>query len=368
MLTPTLTDRIKNIVNQFRIEGTVVSVEPFGSGHINDSYLVKTLPESAPDYVLQRINHHVFRNIPELTNNILKVTRHLESKLEQASGIGFEVLKLIPSNEGEYFLKDAAGDFWRLYYYVKGSRSYDIVGNPSLAYEGGKAFGLFHAMTSEMDASGLYEVLPDFHNIDTRLKSFHEILDHNPANRVAESSAEIAFVKEREKEMHRIPELLRDGKIAVRVTHNDTKFNNILFNETGRAICIIDLDTIMPGTILYDFGDAIRTGTNTGAEDEADLSKVDLDLSLFEAYAKGYMEIARDFLLNGEVDNLAFSSRYMTFLIGLRFLTDHLDGDHYYRIGFPGHNLQRARAQFRLVSSIEKKLPEMKKIIEKLKS
>jgi Ser/Thr protein kinase RdoA (MazF antagonist) len=167
--------------------------------------------------------------------------------------------------------------------------------------------------------------------------------------------------------MHRILDLLRTGKVPVRVTHNDTKFNNILFNAEGRAICIIDLDTIMPGTILYDFGDAIRTGANTGAEDEADLSKVDLDLSLFEAYSRGYMEVARDFLLPGEIDNLPFSTRYMTFLIGLRFLTDHLDGDRYYRIHFPGHNLQRARAQFRLVSRIEKKLPEMEKIIDKLK-
>jgi hypothetical protein len=362
-----LIDRLTDIVNHFITAGEVISIEPFGSGHINDSYLVKTHPESAPDYVLQRINHHVFHNIPELTNNILKVTRHLESRLEQASGKGFEVLKLIPSNTGEYFLKDAEGDFWRLYYYVKGSRSYDIVENTSLAYEGGKAFGHFHAMTSGMDASGLHEVLPDFHNIATRLKSFRDILDRDPANRAAGASAEIAFVNEREKEMHRILDLLRTGKVPVRVTHNDTKFNNILFNAEGRAICIIDLDTIMPGTILYDFGDAIRTGANTGAEDEADLSKVDLDLSLFEAYSRGYMEVARDFLLPGEIDNLPFSTRYMTFLIGLRFLTDHVDGDHYYRIHFPGHNLQRARAQFRLVSRIEKKLPEMEKIIDKLK-
>jgi hypothetical protein len=172
-----LIDRLTDIVNHFITAGEVISIEPFGSGHINDSYLVKTHPESAPDYVLQRINHHVFHNIPELTNNILKVTRHLESRLEQASGKGFEVLKLIPSNTGEYFLKDAEGDFWRLYYYVKGSRSYDIVENTSLAYEGGKAFGHFHAMTSGMDASGLHEVLPDFHNIATRLKSFRDILD-----------------------------------------------------------------------------------------------------------------------------------------------------------------------------------------------
>jgi Ser/Thr protein kinase RdoA (MazF antagonist) len=223
-------------------------------------------------------------------------------------------------------------------------------------------------MTSGMDASGLFEVLPDFHNIETRLKNFYGVLDRDPEKRAAESSAEIAFVRERVKEMHRIADLIREGKVALRVTHNDTKCNNILFNPEGHAICIIDLDTIMPGTILYDFGDAIRTGASTGAEDEADLSKIDLDLNLFEAYARGYLEVAREFLSPEEIANLAFSARYMTFLIGLRFLTDHLDGDHYYRIRFPGHNLQRARAQFRLVTCIENKLPEMKQIIERIKS
>jgi Ser/Thr protein kinase RdoA (MazF antagonist) len=362
-----LDNRLKDIVNHFVTEGTVVSVEPFGSGHINDSYLVKTLPESAPDYVLQRINHNVFRNIPELTSNILKVTRHLASKKSESDG-GFEVLQMIRSVGGEYYHKDPDGNYWRLYQYIGGSRSYDIVENPSLAYEGGKAFGHFHAMTSGMDASGLFEVLPDFHNIETRLKNFYGVLDRDPEKRAAKSSAEIAFVRERVKEMHRIADLIREGKVALRVTHNDTKCNNILFNPEGHAICIIDLDTIMPGTILYDFGDAIRTGASTGAEDEADLSKIDLDLNLFEAYARGYLEVAREFLSPEEIANLAFSARYMTFLIGLRFLTDHLDGDHYYRIRFPGHNLQRARAQFRLVTCIENKLPEMKQIIERIKS
>lgn len=358
------------VIDEFCHNTGVISIKRFGSGHINDSFLVRTHSETTPDFVLQRINRQVFKNIPELTSNILKVTHHLKSRLKSLPEKfdNIEVLQLVPAKDGNFFHRDQAGNFWRMYQYIEGSRSYDIVENTQLAYEGGKAFGCFHYLTSDLDPTGFYEVLPDFHNIVTRLATFRETVGRDPSGRVDDVKKEIDFVKKRAPDMHRIMELGKQGKVPVRVTHNDTKFNNILFNDKNKAICIIDLDTIMPGYILYDFGDAIRTGASTGAEDEKDLSKVNINPDLFESYSRGYLEIAGNFLNQEEFNNLAFSTRYMTFLIGLRFLTDHIDGDKYYKIHFPGHNLQRARAQFKLVSSIEENLSLMEKIIENLKN
>jgi len=350
----------------FRMEGSVVSTHRFGSGHINDSYLVRTMPEEAADYVLQRINHHIFLNVGELMNNIRKVTHHLEKKVKTLKIKDYRVLELIPAMEGGFLIRDDDGNFWRLYRYVDGSRSYDIVKNPQLAYEGGKAFGMFQYLVSDMEVSTMYEILPGFHDISLRLAAFRKSVIEDPEGRVAEVAKEIGFIEERAHEMYRISDLGRLGKIPLRVTHNDTKFNNILFNDQNRAICIVDLDTMMPGYILYDFGDAIRTGANTATEDEQDLEKVDINLEMFEAYASGFLGMAKNFLVPEETGHLAFSARFMTFIIGLRFLTDHIAGDHYYKIHFPGHNLQRARTQFKLLSGMEKNQETMQKIIEKL--
>jgi len=356
-----------NIVNLFETDGIVTSVEPFGSGHINDSYLVTTSPEPATNYVLQRINHSIFTNVPELTNNILRITRHLkEALLTRSSAFGyFQVIQLTQARAGNYFIQDREGNYWRLYNHVKGSRSFDLVQKPEQAYEAGKAYGVFQYLASEFDAKALYEVLPDFHNVASRLASFRETVRLDPAGRVNKVKDEIAFIEARSAEMHTILKLGQHGQIPLRVTHNDTKFNNVLFNEGNKAISVVDLDTVMPGYILFDFGDAIRTGASTGAEDEKDLSKVNIDLDLFEAYSTGYLEIARHFLNAVETDHLAFSAKFMTYLIGLRFLTDHIDGDRYFKTGFPGHNLQRARAQFRLLERMEQNFPSMREIIGK---
>lgn len=360
-------DNLKNIVNQFKTEGTVATITPFGSGHINDSYLVTTEPEEASDYVLQRINHLIFRNVPELTGNILKVTLHLRNKmLCMTSAIGdFQVIQLTPTHTGSFFVYDPDGNYWRLYNHLRESKSFDVVLNPALAYEGGKAFGLFQYLTSDLETSSLYEILPDFHNIAKRLSTFRKAVTLDQVGRVNEVANEIAFIETRSDEMHLILRLGEEGKIPVRVTHNDTKFNNILFNRENKAISVVDLDTVMPGYILYDFGDAIRTGASTGAEDEADLSRVNIDLDLFEAYSKGYLETALNFLNNAETDHLAFSAKFMTYIIGLRFLTDHIDGDRYYKIAFPGHNLQRARTQFKLLQSMEHHYAAMQEIIRR---
>ena len=358
---------ITDILDEFMIQGQPAGIERTGSGHINDSYRITFAPAGSPEYLLQRINHRIFTDVPMLTDNILKVTRHISGKLHpEAAGIRFTGLNLIPTRNNMFFYKDMDGNYWRLYNFIEGSRSYDLVPGPELAYEGGKAFGLFLTLTSDMDACELAETLRDFHNIETRLAAFRKVCANDACNRVAETQNEIRFIEERADEMHTILRLGRSGRIPLRVTHNDTKFNNILFDKYDKAICIVDLDTVMPGYVLYDFGDAIRTGANTGTEDEADLQKVNIDLGLFAAYSKGFIEAAGEFLTGTEIAHLAFSARFMTYIIGLRFLTDYLAGDTYYKTHFPGHNLQRARAQLRLVLSMEENAAAMEGIISDL--
>ncbi|MBE0647517.1 MAG: aminoglycoside phosphotransferase family protein [Bacteroidales bacterium] len=275
-----------------------------------------------------------------------------------------QVLELIPTRTGELFHTDNDGNFWRMYFHIPGSRCYDRIDNPELAYEGGRAFGQFQALTAGIDPGTLAITIPRFHDIAWRLEQFDEAIGQDIADRVSRIPDEIRFVRERAQEMHTIQRLVENGQLPVRVTHNDTKFNNILFDSNAKAICIVDLDTVMPGTVLYDFGDAIRTGANTADEDEPDVSKVGIDLRLFEAYARGFLETAGASLTPVELDHLTFSAKFMTYIIGLRFLTDHINGDTYYKIHHPGHNLQRARCQFRLLSEMEKQTGNMERIIK----
>ncbi len=358
---------LTDILSEFMIQGQPAGIERTGSGHINDSYRITSATARSPEYLLQRINHRIFTDVPMLTDNIMQVTRHVSNKLQSSTASpGFVGLNLIPTRNGLFFFKDKDGNYWRMFNFIEGSRSYDLVPGPELAYEGGKAFGLFLSLTSDMDAGHLAETLRDFHNIETRLAAFRKVCADDPCKRVAETHYEIRFIEERADEMHTILRLGRSGEIPLRVTHNDTKFNNILFDRNDKAVCIVDLDTVMPGYVLYDFGDAIRTGTNTGAEDEADLRKVYIDLDLFAAYSKGFIETAGEFLTETEILHLAFSARFMTYIIGLRFLTDYLAGDTYYKTHFPGHNLQRARAQLKLVHSMEENTAAMEAIISDL--
>ncbi len=357
--------KLFEITNKFKINGTPSEVSPIGSGHINDSYLITTTPDTAPDYVLQRINHQIFKDIPGLMNNIELVTRHIRRQLDgnKVNRQSMQVLEIIPTLEGSLFFTDPSGNFWRLYYHIPESHSYDRVENRKLALEGGRAFGLFQSLTADIPPDSLKETIPRFHDISWRLEQFEEAVQRDAINRAGTLIHEIGFVRTHSEEMHAIHKLGSRGDIPLRVTHNDTKFNNILFNEKNKAICIVDLDTVMPGYALYDFGDAIRTGANTGDEDDAKLDNVSIDLELFAAYAKGFLEIAGPALTRNEIDHLAFSAKFMTFIIGLRFFTDHINGDTYYKVRFPGHNLQRARAQFKLLESMEKEFEKMNEII-----
>ncbi|MDP4282338.1 MAG: aminoglycoside phosphotransferase family protein [Bacteroidota bacterium] len=358
--------RLKKILRQFALPHPVSIVSPLGSGHINDSYLVSTgIPEES-GYVLQRINHIIFKDINGLTNNILIVTRHIEQEIRKQPGrFGhFKPLRVILTKDEKPFSRDEEGNFWRLFNYISPCHSYDLVTDPDIAYEGGKGFGNFMLLTSGIDASTLIETIPNFHDIAFRLDLFNQSIQRDNAGRVSEVSPEIDFVMERKDEMYRIRQLAEEKKIPLRVTHNDTKLNNILFDENNKAICIVDLDTVMPGYILYDYGDAIRTGANTCNEDEKNTTRVALNLELFEAYSKGYLNVVKEIITPCEKENFAFSARFMTFIIGLRFLTDFLDGDIYYKIAFPDHNLRRARVQFALMKDMEKNYDKMRKIIE----
>jgi len=356
---------LQKIIGQFNIAGTVSAIAPYGSGHINDTYLIETKEPEAFDYILQRINHKIFTNVPALMDNIQRVTKHIRLKLEALPGADpdREGLTLIPAIDGKNYYQDTEGSYWRVYIFISDNRSYDIVDSPEKAYQGGKMFGKFQAMIADLPGGPLYEIIPNFHNIERRLETYRATLGKDPVGRAASVKAETAFVLERTEEMGTILKLGREGRIPLRITHNDTKFNNVLLDGNDKGLCVIDLDTVMPGYVHYDFGDSIRTSTNTGAEDDADLSRVEMDIRLFEGYTKGFLEETRNTLNPVELDNLALSGKLLPYMIGLRFLTDYVNGDHYFKIKHEHHNLQRARAQFKLLTSMERQFGEMREIV-----
>jgi Ser/Thr protein kinase RdoA (MazF antagonist) len=359
---------LEEIFNSFRAQGTYKSGEPFGSGHIHDTFRIETAEEDTDDYILQRLNNRIFKNIPQLQSNIERVTVHLTNKLSRIPGsdVKRECLSLISSKDGKSWIQDNAGNYWRMYIFIARHHSYNLVDNPDKAFEGGKAIGRFQAMLADMPGPPLFETIPFFHDIGRRLDTFSLKVNEDPAGRAASVKDEIELVLRRAEEMKIILKLGSEGKIPLRITHNDTKFNNILLDENDKALCVIDLDTVMPGYVHYDFGDAIRTAANSASEDENDLSKIFMKIDLFRAYAEGYLSQTLKTLNDVEKEYLAFAPRLITYTIAVRFLTDYLDGDNYFKIHHEHHNLQRARAQLRLVRSMEEQYPEMQKIIRSL--
>lgn len=366
--------KFKEIVERFEIEGTISRIESYGSGHIHDTYRVITNEAGCDDYILQRLNNDVFKNIQQLQKNIITVTDHIRRKLsiDATPDLKRRVLTVIPCKNGDPFYIDSTGSYWRMYIFISKHRTYNIVQSLQHATEGGKAIGRFQSQLSDLDSSSLYETIPYFHNIEHRLKAFYLAVDKNEKGRVQSVKEEISFVKERAGNMGVILSLGKEGEIPTRVTHNDTKFNNILLDNNDRALCVIDLDTVMPGFVHYDFGDAIRTTATLSAEDETDLNKVELDLDLFKAYTEGYLSEIENVLKPAEIEYLAFAPRLVTFTIGLRFLSDFINGDKYFKIHHPMHNLERARTQFKLVESNERHYKTMQaivsNIIEKIKN
>lgn len=359
---------LKEIALQFNIIGEIEHINPYGSGHINDTFQVINKDINSPDYLLQRINSYVFKDIALLINNIEIVTNHIRKKLEAIEGSfpDKQVLTLIKTKTNKCFYIDDSGNYWRMYFFLKDTVSYDVVTTINQANEGGSAFGRFQALISDLNADLLGETIPDFHNIEKRLDKFEAVLLSDSQKRSNEVGKEIEFVLERQKRMCGILELGRSGKLPKRITHNDTKFNNVLLDNKDHAQCVIDLDTVMPGYIAYDFGDAIRSIVNTAAEDETDISKININISLFEAFAKGFLKETAIHLSDEEINSLAMGALLLPYMVGLRFLTDHLEGDIYFKIHFPGHNLQRARAQFQLLKKLEERYTDLQTIVQNI--
>ncbi|MDF2430538.1 MAG: hypothetical protein JWP44_169 [Mucilaginibacter sp.] len=344
---------LKDIALRFCLTGEITSVIPFGSGHINDTYRVTT--SVGKDYLLQRINHRVFKDVGGLMNNIANVTGHLTKKLQQIPGSDpdNEVLTLVKTYDDNYFFKDIQNNYWRVFHFLSNTKSYDQVLTENQAFEGGKAFGRFQLLLADMDTNLIVDTIPDFHNIAYRLSNLDTAIDADIAKRLSNVLPEVEFADLRREQMYNILKSGRAGILPKRIIHNDTKFNNVLLDEKDHAQCVIDLDTVMPGYVAYDFGDAIRTIVNTAAEDEPNIHLINLNIPLFSAYAEGYLQQTVSFLTEAEVHSLVDGVLLFPYMQGVRFLTDYLDGDIYYKIQSPDHNLQRTRAQFELAKKLE---------------
>ena len=360
---------LKKVFDNFQIEGQFLQAAPYGSGHINDTFSVECRLDAQDErYILQRINHNIFRNPPQLMENIARVTRHIHGKLQQqgSKDISRRVLTIIPAEDGKDYYRDNAGNYWRVYVFVEGAKTYDVMENLDQAYEAAKAFGVFQKMLVDFPAPPLFETIPDFHNGPKRFEAFQQALQADVCNRAKEAEDEIEFLQTNGWIFDVFPKLIEQGQLPIRITHNDTKINNVMIDDqTNEGVCVIDLDTVMPGLALYDFGDIMRTTLSSAAEDEQDLSKVSMEMLRFEAILKGYLSAAGTFLSKTEKEHLIFSGKMITLVIGTRFLTDFLAGDVYFKVHRDGHNLDRCRTQFKLVQSIAEQQNNMQKLIEK---
>ncbi len=361
-----MANNIEAIVKQFKIDGTFGEAKIFGDGLINTTYKVKTKEEDKPNYLLQIVNHQIFKNVPELTKNIKRVTDHLRAKLEQIPGSDLkrQVLTPIDTFDGQGFVKDEEGNYWRVFLFIENARSYNQLSNANQAFVGGKAFGQFQSRLSDLPGEPLYPVLPDFHNTEMRILNFIERVKQDPVGRLKEVQTEVDFLMERSEEYKKIVQMGREGLLPERIVHQDTKFNNVLLDENDDILCVIDLDTVMPGYVCYDIGDAIRNGANTGLEDDPNLDNVSMNIDLFEGFIKGFLQETKDVLTPAEIDTLAFGAKLLTYEQAVRFLDDYIDGDNYYRVNSPEHNLVRTRAQIKLLQSMEEQFEQMEAIVK----
>lgn len=360
--TLAINERITEILSNFKTIGEIVSCAPFGNGHINSTYIVKTKDQNSEyKYILQGINTYVFKNPQAIMENIEKVTNYLREK-----SLGKRILSLVYNIDGHTYYKDNENNFWRVYDFIDNSICLDIVENAEDFYECAVAFGNFQRDLCDFPASTLYETILDFHNTPKRYEAFLASCDRNFSGRLDTAEREVEFVKDRKDFYSVLIDANKEGRLPLKVTHNDTKSNNVMLDkDTRKAICVIDLDTIMPGFSVTDFGDAVRFGASTAAEDEKDLDKVHFDLNFFEAYVKGFIEGCGGMLEREEILLLPEGAKMMTIECGMRFLADYIDGDVYFKTAYPEHNLVRARTQFKLVSEMEQKWDQMKQIIEK---
>ena len=358
----------KEVIENFQFEGEYTEGIPYGSGHINDTFRVTFQHKGETKrYILQRMNNQIFLNPEELMENVVGVTSWLRKKIVENGGEPErETLNLVPAKDGKAFYKDSEGEYWRVYLFIEGAKTYDLVENQEDFYQSAVAFGRFQGLLADYPAETLHETIQDFHNTVKSLDTFKKAVEADACGRAAQVQEEIQFVLDREALAHKLCDMQAEGKLPLRVTHNDTKLNNIMIDdETRKAICVIDLDTVMPGLSVNDFGDSIRFGASTGAEDEPDLSKVSCSMELFELYTKGFVEGCKGSLTEEELDMLPVGAMTMTYECGMRFLTDYLEGDHYFKIHREGHNLDRCRTQFKLVKDMEEKWNQMNEIVNK---
>ena len=361
---------VREAIDGFKLHGELKECIRYGSGHINDTYrLTYETSQGTKRYILQRMSRNIFKKPVELMENISGVTSWLRKKIiENGGDPERETLTLVKSNDGLPYFVDSTGEYWRVYLFIEGATCYDAVKDDNDFYQSAVAFGHFQRLLADYPAETLHETIKDFHNTPDRLEKFKKAVAEDICGRAASVQKEIDFILEREELTHALYDLQLDGRLPLRVTHNDTKLNNIMIDdETGKAICVIDLDTVMPGLTANDFGDSIRFGASTALEDEQDLSKVSCDLHLFDVYARGFIEGCGGALTDLEIDMLPMGAILMTFENGIRFLTDHLEGDHYFHIHREGHNLDRCRTQLTLVKDMQEKLPQMNAIIQKYK-
>lgn len=358
---------LDNIAQQFAFEGKVKEIRPIGEGLINDTFLVVTEGTSL-NYILQRKNKNIFTDIPAMMENIYKVTTHLKEKIIEKGGDPLrETLTVTPTTDNKLYYKDSEGEYWAASVFIDDTVTYQTANSLYLATQGGKGIGKFQLMLADMKET-LTDILPGFHNMRYRFKQWDEVLAKDPVGRKAELQKEIDWIESRRYEMLDFWSKVESGEIPTRVTHNDTKISNILFDTADNVLCVIDLDTVLNSTCLNDYGDAIRSYANNGLEDDENLKNVYMKMDVFEAYTSGYLSEAIYFLTKTEIDNLAFAAKYITFEQVLRFLMDYIDGDNYYKIKNEKHNLVRAHAQYKLLLSMEIDYPKMCSIVKRLVS
>lgn len=364
--------KIDEAIAQFAIDGKITERHPYGNGHINDTFLlVCAAPQgNRKQYILQRMNHSIFKNPPLLMENLTHVTEYLRKIILAKGGDpDRETLNVVRTRTGDCYYQDSDHNYWRVFLFIEHTVCLERVESAKDFYDSAVALGNFQKMLADYPAETLHETIPNFHNTPSRFRDFRRAATEDKLGRAVMAEREIAFALERQAQTNALTDLLSAGVLPLRVTHNDTKLNNILFDaDTKKALCIIDLDTVMPGLSLYDFGDSIRFGASTGAEDEQDLSRVELDLSLFEAFTRGYLKGCDGSLTEKEIELLPMGAKLMTFECGLRFLADFLEGDVYFKIHRHHHNLDRARTQFKLVADMERKWGDMAAIVNKCKA
>lgn len=360
--------KIDEAINQFDFKGCLLTKTPYGNGHINDTFLLEyQLGEEKEKYIFQRINHQIFEKPEELMENIEGVTSFLKMRiLEQGGDYKRETLCVVHTKDKKPYYKDSIGSYWRAFLFIENAISYELAENPDVFYESGLTLGKFQGLLSDYETKRLHETIKDFHNTAIRLGNLKKAIARDCAGRVKDAQKEIRFALEREETAHILVDLFKQGDLPLRVTHNDTKLNNVMIDiETKKGLCMIDLDTVMPGLSVNDFGDSIRFGASTALEGEIDFDKVSCDLALFEAYTKGYLKGCQGKLEAKEVEMLPMGAKMMTYECGIRFLTDYLQGDQYFKTNRANHNLDRCRTQFKLVEDMEQKWDAMKEIVHK---